>query len=120
MRRGTPLVFRYNSDMPLSSSPKRQRKNAPPGETGQEALYLRSLSERQVPAVVKMRDGERVSGWIEYFDDQMVRLTRDGSPNLFIYKSQIQTICERKSVAASSTGNRAAAKAEKRPTNHSA
>ena len=44
---------------------------------------------------VKLRDGESVSGWIEYFDDTMIRLTREGRPNLFIYKHQIRTISER-------------------------
>jgi host factor-I protein len=57
-------------------------------------LYLRSLSERQVPVAVKLWDGETVRGWIEYFDDGMLRLTREGKPNLFIYKHQIQTITE--------------------------
>lgn len=57
-------------------------------------MYLRSLSERQVPVIVKLRDGEVVSGWIEYFDDRMIRLTREGKPNLFIYKNQIRTISE--------------------------
>lgn len=66
----------------------------PPGDTGQESLYLRSLSERQVPVQVKLRDGETVRGWIEYFDDGMIRLTRDGRPNLFIYKHQIRSITE--------------------------
>jgi host factor-I protein len=66
----------------------------PPGETGQEALYLRSLSERQVQVIIKLRDGETVRGWIEYFDDGMLRLTREGKPNLFIYKHQIRTITE--------------------------
>ncbi len=80
--------------MPLDNSPRRRQKSAPPGETGQEALYLRSLSERQVPVHVKLRDGETVTGWIEYFDDRMIRLTREGKPNLFIYKNQIRTITE--------------------------
>jgi host factor-I protein len=66
----------------------------PPGETGQEALYLKSLSERKIPVSVKLRDGEVVKGWIEYFDDGMLRLTREGKPNLFIYKHQIRTITE--------------------------
>jgi host factor-I protein len=66
----------------------------PPGETGQESLYLRSLSDRQVQVTVKLRDGETVKGWIEYFDDGMLRLTREGKPNLFIYKHQIRTITE--------------------------
>jgi host factor-I protein len=73
---------------------KKRHKGPPAGETGQEALYLKSLSDRQVPVAVKLRDGEVVSGWIEYFDDMMLRLTREGKPNLFIYKAQIRTITE--------------------------
>ena len=77
---------------PLSS--RRRSKTPTPGETGQEALYLRSLSDRQVPVTIKLRDGETVRGWIEYFDDAMLRLTREGQPNLFIYKHQIRTLSE--------------------------
>jgi len=77
---------------PLSA--RRRSKAPPPGDTGQEALYLRSLSERQVVVTVKLRDGETVRGWIEYFDDAMLRLTREGQPNLFIYKHQIRSIAE--------------------------
>lgn len=77
---------------PLSS--RRRSKTPPPGETGQESLYLRSLSDRQVIVNIKLRDGETVRGWIEYFDDSMLRLTRENQPNLFIYKHQIRTIGE--------------------------
>src|SRR5580658_10009030 len=77
---------------PLSA--RRRSKAPPPGDTGQEALYLRSLSDRQVAVIVKLRDGETVRGWIEYFDDAMLRLTREGLPNLFIYKHQIRSITE--------------------------
>src|SRR5580692_3080238 len=77
---------------PLSS--RRRSKTPPPGETGQEALYLRSLSDRHVVVTIKLRDGETVRGWIEYFDDSMLRLTREGHPNLFIYKHQIRSISE--------------------------
>ena len=55
---------------------------------------MRSLSERQVIVNVKLRDGETVRGWIEYFDDSMLRLTRENQPNLFIYKHQIRSISE--------------------------
>ena len=88
------VILRYNERMPLDNASRRRQKAPPPGETGQEALYLRSLSERQVQVHVKLRDGETVSGWIEYFDDRMIRLTREGKPNLFIYKNQIRTITE--------------------------
>jgi host factor-I protein len=43
---------------------------------------------------IRLRGGDTVSGWIEYFDDAMLRLTRDGQPNLFIYKQQIGVITE--------------------------
>lgn len=78
----------------MSIFKRKQKKGPPTGETGQEALYLKSLSDRQVPVAVKLRDGEVVHGWIEYFDEMMVRLTREGKPNLFIYKTQIRTITE--------------------------
>ncbi len=81
--------------MPSQKAPALQRaRSVPAGATGQEALYLRFLSEKQVPVQVKLRDGEVVTGWIEYFDDSMIRLTRKGQPNLFIYKEQIRTISE--------------------------
>jgi host factor-I protein len=77
---------------PLQNS--RRSRTPPPGDTGQEALYLRSLSERQVSVAVQLRDGETVTGWIEYFDDGMIRITREGHSNLFIYKHQIRSITE--------------------------
>lgn len=80
--------------MPFPGQSRKRQKSPPPGETGQEALYLRSLSERQVVVNVKLRDGESVTGYIEYFDDRMIRLTRQNKPNLFIYKEQIRTITE--------------------------
>jgi host factor-I protein len=90
-----------------SMATKKRHKGAPSGETGQEALYLKSLSDRQVQVAIKLRDGEVVSGWIEYFDDMMLRLTREGKPNLFIYKAQIRTITEAAAAAARrAKGNR--------------
>ncbi len=86
--------FLFGTPYNLRMTTKKRHKGTPTGETGQEALYLKSLSERQVQVAIKMRDGETVTGWIEYFDDMMVRLTREGRPNLFIYKTQIRTITE--------------------------
>ena len=85
----------------------RQSRTPPPGDTGQEALYLRSLSDRQVSVQVQLRDGETIDGWIEYFDDGMIRITREGHPNLFIYKQQIRTITEmtRRRLSRNATSN---------------
>jgi host factor-I protein len=94
--------------MASESASRRSRKSPPPGDTGQEAAYLRFLSDKQVPVTVKLRDGESVSGWIEYFDDRMIRLTREGRPNLFIYKQQIRTITEQRKRALKNDAARSA------------
>jgi host factor-I protein len=73
---------------------QRKQKNMPPEETGMEASYLKALGEKQTPVTVKLVGGESVRGWIEYYDANMIRLTREHSPNLFIYKHEIVYIAE--------------------------
>jgi len=72
----------------------RKGRAVPPEETSEEAAYLKSLGEKQRPVSIKLADGEIVRGWIEYYDKNMVRLTRDGEPNLFIFKHEIMYIAE--------------------------
>jgi host factor-I protein len=66
----------------------------PPEETYEEAGYLKGLGEKQKTVSVKLMDGNIVHGWIEYYDKHMLRLTREGEPNLFIYKHEIMYIAE--------------------------
>jgi host factor-I protein len=72
----------------------RRGKTRPPEETLEEAAYLKMLGEKQKPVTVKLNDGEVVRGWIEYYDKNMIRLTRDQGPNLFIFKHEIMYIAE--------------------------
>jgi host factor-I protein len=74
--------------------PARKGKVPPPDETSEEAAYLKWLGEKQKPVCVKLADGEVVRGWIEYYDRNMVRLTRETEPNLFIFKHEIMYIME--------------------------
>jgi host factor-I protein len=73
---------------------KKSGKTPPPEETFQEAAYLKGLGEKQRAVTLKLMDGEVVRGWIEYYDKNMIRLTRDGAPNLFIFKHEIMYISE--------------------------
>jgi host factor-I protein len=75
-------------------NPPRAGKAPPPGETSQEAIYLKALGEKQKPVRIKLQGGEIVQGWIEYYDKYMVRLTRQALPNLFIFKHDIVYIAE--------------------------
>jgi host factor-I protein len=69
-------------------------KTPPPEETFEEAAYLKLLGEKQRPVSIKLMHGEVVRGWIEYYDKNMIRLTREGAPNLFIFKHEIMYIAE--------------------------
>jgi host factor-I protein len=80
--------------IPGIPNPLKKAKSPPPEETNEEAQYLKALGEKQKPVQVKLMDGEVVRGWIEYYDKGMIRLTREGVPNLFIFKHEIMYIAE--------------------------
>jgi host factor-I protein len=84
--------------MPLrnhdNNSNHKKPKAPPPEDTFEEALYLKMLGEKQKTVSVRLMDGEVVKGWIEYYDKNMIRLTREGEPNLFIFKHEIMYIAE--------------------------
>jgi len=75
-------------------NPVKKSKSPPPEETFEEAAYLRQLGEKQKGVSIKLEGGETVKGWIEYYDKNMIRLTREGAPNLFIFKHEIMYIAE--------------------------
>jgi host factor-I protein len=79
---------------PSRESSPHKAKTPPPDDTHQEAAYLKSLGENQTPVTIKLMDGEFVQGWVEYYDRRMIRLTREGAPNLFIFKHEISYIAE--------------------------
>ena len=88
----------YNTGMSFRAATpafaKKTTKTPPPEDTGMESFYLKALGEKQTPVTVKLVCGETFHGWIEYYDVGMVRLTRDGAPNLFIFKHEIMYIAE--------------------------
>ena len=81
--------------MPFQGSgPAKKPRVVPPEETSEEAAYLKMLGEKQKPVSVKLVHGEMVRGWIEYYDKDIIRITRDSQPNLFIYKSRVKYLYE--------------------------
>jgi host factor-I protein len=75
-------------------TPPQGKSARPPEQTFQEAKYLKQLIESNATVRVKMADGEEVTGVIEYYDQSFIRVTRDGLPNLFIFKHDIKYIQE--------------------------
>jgi len=91
-------VLCYNAIMPFRAqgnpNAAKRGRTPPPEETFEEASFLKALGEKQKAVSVKLMDGQTVTGWIEYYDKHMVRLTRQGEPNLFIFKHEIMYIAE--------------------------
>jgi host factor-I protein len=59
-----------------------------------EGEYLQELARTMRRVVVHLRTGEVFKGAIEYYDQRFIRLTRQGEPNLFIFKHDIKYFYE--------------------------
>jgi len=79
---------------PGNPSAAKRGRTPPPEDTFEEAAFLKLLGEKQKQVSVKLMDGQTVRGWVEYYDKNMIRLTREGEPNLFIFKHEIMYIAE--------------------------
>jgi host factor-I protein len=65
-----------------------------PEQTFEEVKYLKRLIEDRVPVRVRLSDNQEVDGIIEFYDTNFIRLTRDGEPNLFLFKHDIKYLYE--------------------------
>ena len=69
-------------------------KTKAPEQTFEEVRYLKDLSERRVSVRARLTDNSEVEGIVEFYDVDFIRLTRDGQPNLFLYKHDIKYLYE--------------------------
>ncbi|MCX8160584.1 MAG: RNA chaperone Hfq [Candidatus Saccharicenans sp.] len=67
-----------------------RKKMPPPTDTHAENYYFLKQMNKRTPMAVVMADGERVEGYIEWYDRNCFKLNREGAPNLLIYKRQVK------------------------------
>ena len=65
-----------------------------PDQTFEEVKYLRHLIDDRVPVRVRLSDNQEVDGVVEFYDANFIRITRDGEPNLFLFKHDIKYLYE--------------------------
>ena len=70
--------------------PPPRKKPAPPEQTFAESFYYVKQMQARTPVVVVLNDGEVLRGTVEWYDRDCIKLTRNGSPNLLIYKHAIK------------------------------
>ncbi len=66
------------------------KKTPPPEQTHAENFYYQKQMQTKTPMVIVLRDGEQIHGVIEWYDKHCIKVTRDSSANLLIYKPAIK------------------------------
>jgi len=67
-----------------------RRRAAPPEMTNAEAFYYLKQMNQKTPMVVVLDNGEQLRGHLEWYDRTCVKVHRDGSPNLLVFKHSIR------------------------------
>ncbi|MGB9893452.1 MAG: hypothetical protein ACPLRA_03495, partial [Candidatus Saccharicenans sp.] len=62
-----------------------RKKMPPPTDTHAENYYFLKQMNKKTRMTVVLADGERVEGYIEWYDRNCFKLNREGAPNLLIY-----------------------------------
>jgi host factor-I protein len=87
-----PLPPRGNSHPNHSAGPAPSKKPAPPEITHAENFYWIKQMQSRTPMVVALESGETLHGVVEWYDRDCIKLTRQGSPNLMIFKRTIKYV----------------------------
>lgn len=69
-------------------------KTKAPEQTFEEVKYLRYLIDKAIRVHIRLSSNEEIVGVIEFYDSNFIRVTREGSPNLFLYKHDIKYLYE--------------------------
>jgi sRNA-binding regulator protein Hfq len=69
-------------------------KTKAPEQTFEEVKYLRHLIDNQIPVRIRLSSNEEVTGLIEFYDSNFIRVTRHDAPNLFLFKHDIKYLYE--------------------------
>ena len=67
-----------------------QKKTAPPDQTNAENYYYVKQMQSKTPMTIVLKDGETLTGVIEWYDKGCLKVNRDGAPNLLIFKHNVK------------------------------
>ena len=73
-----------------SSAAGPRRRPVPPEQTSAEAFYYLKQMNNKTPMVVVLDDGQQLRGHIEWYDRTCLKVNREGSPNLLVFKHSIK------------------------------
>ncbi|RMG48679.1 MAG: hypothetical protein D6718_01160 [Acidobacteria bacterium] len=69
-----------------------RRRTPPPEKTHAEEFYYLKQMNAKTPVVVVLTDGEQRKGWIEWYDQDCIKVHSNTEPNVLIFKQHIKYI----------------------------
>ena len=67
-----------------------RKKLPPPVETNAETFYYKKQIDAHTRMVIVLTDGEEISGTIEWYDLDALKINRTDAPNLLLLKHNIK------------------------------
>jgi sRNA-binding regulator protein Hfq len=67
-----------------------RRKQVPAEQTNAENFYYLKQMQNHTTMVVVLNDGTELTGWIEWYDKNCIKLNRTDAPNLLLFKRSIK------------------------------
>jgi host factor-I protein len=67
-----------------------QKKTVPPDQTNAENYYYVKQMQSKTTMVIVLKDGEAVTGIIEWYDKGCLKVNREGAPNVLVFKHNIK------------------------------
>jgi host factor-I protein len=75
-----------------NNGPAPSKKPAPPEVTHAENFYWVKQMQAHTPMAIILDNGEVLRGTVEWYDRDCIKLTRQGSPNLLVFKRVIKYV----------------------------
>ena len=85
-----PSLTEMKEPKEQSARKTQPKKPIPPDQTNAENFYYIKQMQSKTPMVIVLKDGETLQGIIEWYDKASLKVNRDESPNLLVYKSNIK------------------------------
>jgi host factor-I protein len=66
------------------------KRTSPPEQTNAENFYYLKQMQAKTSMTIVLKDGEVLTGVIEWYDKDCLKVNREGAPNLLVFKSNIK------------------------------
>ena len=85
-----PSLSELKDQMNTTRHNTHPKKITPPDQTNAENFYYMKQMQAKTSMVIVLKDGETLTGVIEWYDKCCLKFNREGAPNLLIFKPNIK------------------------------